>query len=86
MSACVTEEEFDIDKPKYDLETYSGRAMYYFQTTNPLNLFAGERELERARCIVKKVRWVEKNLYNFGAFLIFFNWKIGLCNKNKLMR
>lgn len=49
-------ENFDIDKPRWDMDTYTGRAMYYFQTTNPLNLFVSNRELERARCIVKKVR------------------------------
>lgn len=56
-SKCSTD-EFDIDKPKYDQDTYMGRAKLFFETTNPLNLLASEKELDRADCIVQKLRYI----------------------------
>lgn len=52
---CPTD-GIDLSKPRYDQDTFSGRAKTFFQTTNPLNLFASAATLERAKCIVTKNR------------------------------
>ncbi|XP_019871709.1 sideroflexin-1-3 isoform X2 [Aethina tumida] len=54
MSQC--ELEIDIDKPRYDQDTYLGRAKHFFLITNPLNLFVSAKKLEEAKCIVEKYR------------------------------
>lgn len=46
----------DIEKPRYDQETYIGRAKHFFLTTNPLNVFASDAQLEDAKCLVTKYR------------------------------
>lgn len=55
MSQC--ELEIDIDKPRYDQDTYLGRAKHFFLITNPLNLFVSAKKLEEAKCIVEKYRY-----------------------------
>ncbi|XP_057661116.1 sideroflexin-1 [Diorhabda carinulata] len=68
----------NIDEPRYDQNTYIGRAKHFFITTNPLNVFASNKKLEEAKCIVEKYRrkeplpddltedklWRAKNLYD----------------------
>lgn len=54
-SKCPSD-SVDLSKPRYDQETYTGRAKTFFQTTNPLNLFVSDKQLERAKCIVTKNR------------------------------
>lgn len=45
-----------LDKPRYDQNTFSGRAKHFFITTNPLNLFTSSQELEKAKSIVEGYR------------------------------
>lgn len=72
-----SKERVNLDEPRYDQTTYSGRAKYFFITTNPLNLFTTSSELEKARDLVVKYRkgeedpktqleelWKAKNLYD----------------------
>lgn len=68
----------NIDQPRYDQNTYVGRAKHFFLTTNPLNIFVSNEQLEDARTIVQKYRhgeglpvgmtedqlWKAKNLYD----------------------
>ncbi|XP_041565485.1 sideroflexin-1-3 [Drosophila elegans] len=46
----------NIDQPKYDQESYVGRAKHFFLLTNPLNVLASAAKLEEARQIVLKYR------------------------------
>lgn len=47
---------FDLDKPLYDQSTYTGRAKHFLRLTNPINVFASEAELDRAKQIVDEFR------------------------------
>lgn len=49
-------QKINIDEPRYDQETYVGRAKHFFLTTNPLNLLVSSKRLEEARCLVVKYR------------------------------
>ncbi|XP_032663039.1 sideroflexin-1 [Odontomachus brunneus] len=46
----------NIDKPYWDQSSYRGRALHFLTVTNPLNIFAPKKELERAREVVKMYR------------------------------
>ena len=46
----------NIDEPRYDQNTYSGRAKHFFVTTNPLNLLVSSEKLEEAKNIVEFYR------------------------------
>ncbi|XP_016950716.1 sideroflexin-1-3 [Drosophila biarmipes] len=46
----------NIDEPKYDQNSYLGRAKHFFLLTNPLNVLASPSKLEEARQIVLKYR------------------------------
>ncbi|XP_049880807.1 sideroflexin-1-3-like [Pectinophora gossypiella] len=50
----------DINKPRYDQDTYIGRAYHFFRLTNPLNVFATEKELNEAKVIVEAVKYSHK--------------------------
>lgn len=54
---CI-QKRINLDEPKYDQETYVGRAKHFFLTTNPLNLFVSSQKLEEARCLVMKYRYL----------------------------
>ncbi|KAJ9573788.1 hypothetical protein L9F63_008825 [Diploptera punctata] len=54
--ATVNLPRVDIDKPRYDQSTYVGRAKHFFSITNPLNIFATDKELRNAKHIVDTYR------------------------------
>jgi len=69
--------DIDISKPRYDQNTYIGRAKHFLLVTNPLNLFIGEKKLEDARsivtnhknrmklpCLTEDELWRAKNIYD----------------------
>ncbi|CAF2498749.1 unnamed protein product [Rotaria sp. Silwood2] len=56
MSEIVHDAKINIENPRYDQETYSGRAKHFFLTTNPLNLLATDHQLNEAKQIVEDYR------------------------------
>ncbi|CAG9772246.1 unnamed protein product [Ceutorhynchus assimilis] len=53
-SACA--QKINLDEPRYDQEYYSGRAKHFFLTTNPLNLFVANKELDEAKCLIQRYK------------------------------
>lgn len=73
----ISKPRIDLSKPRYDQETFEGRARHFFITTNPLNVLASDAELENAKSIVDAYRageedksltedqiWTAKELYD----------------------
>jgi tricarboxylate carrier len=69
--------KIDIESPRYDQNTFEGRAKHFFITTNPLNVLATDEELNTAKDIVEAYRngtadknltedelWAAKQLYD----------------------
>jgi len=52
--------DINIDEPRYDQNTYIGRAKHFFVTTNPLNILASNAQLERSKEIVESFRKTKK--------------------------
>ena len=50
------EQRINLDKPRYSQDTYKGRAKHFFETTNPLNVFASDAKLQAASKLVKQYR------------------------------
>jgi len=48
----------NIDEPRWDQSTYWGRCRHFFYTTNPMNVLCTEDELEKAKDIVQRYRWL----------------------------
>lgn len=46
----------NIESPRYDQNTFEGRAKHFFITTNPLNVLATDAQLELAKKIVEDYR------------------------------
>jgi sideroflexin-1/3 len=49
-------ERLNLDSPRYDQNTFEGRAKHFFITTNPLNVLATDGDLEKAKEIVDAYR------------------------------
>ncbi|GFO36857.1 sideroflexin [Plakobranchus ocellatus] len=77
MSAVALSLNVNIEEPRYDQSTYSGRAKHFFITTNPLNLFVSGKALDEAKDVVERYRkgevpsnlteeklWEAKHLYD----------------------
>lgn len=48
--------QIDIDKPLWDLKTFSGRFMHFLWVTDPRTCFTSEDELLKAKELVMKIR------------------------------
>lgn len=46
----------NLDEPRYDQNTYMGRAKHFFVTTNPLNILASNKQLDEAKKAVESYR------------------------------
>ena len=53
-----------LDKPRWEQNTFEGRAKHFLNVTDPRNVFATEAQLEAAKKLVKEYR-----LDNSNAFL-----------------
>jgi hypothetical protein len=52
----------NLDEPRWDQKTYEGRARLFFNTTNPLNLLCTPGQLDWAKEIVTKHRYVRADI------------------------
>ncbi|KAF7264124.1 sideroflexin-1-3 [Rhynchophorus ferrugineus] len=52
--------KINLDEPRYDQETYVGRAKHFFLTTNPLNVLVSGKQLDEARLLVQSYKCGEK--------------------------
>mmetsp|Transcript_16736 Transcript_16736/g.18132 ORF Transcript_16736/g.18132 Transcript_16736/m.18132 type:complete len:325 (+) Transcript_16736:59-1033(+) len=70
-------QRINLDSPRYDQDTFEGRAKHFFITTNPLNVLASDPELDKAKTIVEAYKrgeedknltedeiWAAKQLYD----------------------
>lgn len=48
--------DVNIEKPRYDQETYWGRAKHFFAITNPLNIFATQKAINNAKTTIQAHR------------------------------
>lgn len=51
---------FSLTKPRYNMDTYKGRVLYFFSSISPLLLLETERSLLRQRLLLDRVRAGEK--------------------------
>ena len=67
--AAMTSPRINLDEPRYDQNTFIGRAKHFFITTNPLNLLATPHQLDEAKNVVEKYRFgnTENTYFIFTA-------------------
>lgn len=46
--------DININEPRFDQNTYVGRAKHFLLVTNPLNVLASASSLENARAVISK--------------------------------
>ncbi|XP_041370414.1 sideroflexin-1-like [Gigantopelta aegis] len=56
MAMATSQSRINLDEPRYDQSTFTGRAKHFFITTNPLNLFVSGAKLDQAKDIVERYR------------------------------
>ena len=49
----MNDEKFSLDKPRYDLKTYTGRVKHFLRITDPRFLFYGEKDVSQAKEVLK---------------------------------
>jgi len=61
----INKGRINIDQPRYDQDTFNGRLKYFFETVNPLNIFATSQQLDDAKGIVTDYRfWIVQYKYS----------------------
>lgn len=50
------EKRINLEEPRYDQGTFTGRARHFFITTNPFNILATSQQLEDAKGVVERYR------------------------------
>lgn len=76
VGGALASGRINLDEPRWDQSSYTGRAKHFFTTTNPLNVFASSADLDWAKDVVTKYRkgedvglsndeiWRAKHLYD----------------------
>lgn len=52
----ATVPRINLNVPRFDQSTFSGRMKHFFETANPLNIFATNQKLAEAAEIVKRYK------------------------------
>uniref|UniRef100_A0A2A4K2V4 Sidoreflexin n=1 Tax=Heliothis virescens TaxID=7102 RepID=A0A2A4K2V4_HELVI len=56
----MAEKEININNPKWDQSTFSGRAKHFITLTNPLNALASDASLDQAKSVIDEYRKTKK--------------------------
>ncbi len=59
VGAALASGRLNLEEPRWDQSTYTGRAKHFFTTTNPLNVFASSKDLDWAKDVVTRHRQVD---------------------------
>lgn len=68
----INANRINVNEPRYDQNTYAGRAKHFFITTDPRNLLASSVQLENAKQTVTDYRLVQLKILG----LIWLIWLI----------
>ena len=49
-------QRIDTNAPNYDQSTYSGRAMHFFEVTNPFTVFLSKKKLFQAKELLEQYK------------------------------